>query len=230
MNVSTPVPNGTIPAAQPLPPLVPDFPTLPSYTETQRSPTRLSNGEPSMMGNVNPLPYPTGDGQLAFNAFGNPQQDPQPPPIYSSNVINTAVNQYPQDPTTQTPSEPPRMGYAELQPVNRSTHLGPPPVHNPPPMEPPNGLQQNQTSSDSLVSRANEIIAYFTTLNMSELTSPGFSDRVMSLFIEARSEMEEYPTRDHRNLKRVFRVLADHMLDNYLFSWDVYEGYWDIIG
>jgi hypothetical protein len=234
MDFPTLPPNGTVPetpATPPLPPLVPDFPNLPSYTETQRSSIHLSNGEPSMMGNVHNLPYPTGNEQFTFNASGNHQQAPQLPPIYSNNVINTAVNQYPQYPTTQTPSEAPMIGHAEQQRINRSTtHLGPPPVPNPLPMETPNGLQQNQTSADSLVSRANGIITHFNTGNVSELTRQGFSDRVRGVFNEARSEMDDYPTRDHSNLKQVFRVLADHMMGNGLFSWAVYQGYWDIIG
>ena len=229
MAVPTPPPTGSIPAAVPLPPLVPELPYPPSYSEAQHSQIPLSNGEPSMMGNNQILPYPTGNEQPTFNANGFPQLAPQPPPIYN-NVINLDVNQYPQYPTTPAPSEAPMMGDAEEQRINRSNHLGPSPVPNPPPTETPNARQQNQTSSDSLVKRANEIITYFNTLNMPELTRQGFSGRVMDLFNEARSEMQHYPTRDHSNLRQVFRVLAEHMRGNGLFSWAVYQSYWDVIG
>jgi hypothetical protein len=229
MGVPTPRPTGMIPAVVRLPPIVPDLPDLPLYSETQHSPVRLSNGEPSMMGNIQNLPYPTGDEQPAFTVNGNPQLIPQPPPMYN-NIITTDINQYPQYPTTPAPSEPPTMGYREPRRINRSNHLGPSPVPDPPPPETPNALQQNQTNSDSLVTRANEIIAYFNTLNMFELTRQGFSDRVMDLFNEARSEMQDYPSRDHSNLRQVFRVLADHMMGNGLFSWAVYQSYRDVIG
>jgi hypothetical protein len=174
------------------------------------------------------LPYPH-EPQPMLYANNYAQLPPAPMPT-NNTIFNNPVA-YLQRPRYGTSYEAPRMGSGEQARTNRSTHLGPSPIPAPPPVATPYVYgQQNQISSDSLVSRANEIIIYFTTTNLSQLNSQGFPDRVKDLFNEARSEMASYPTGDHSNLRRVFGILMGYMRVNGLFSWDVYQGYQDVIG
>jgi hypothetical protein len=117
-------------------------------------------------------------------------------------------------PALQQQNEGPGLGYMETTRVDRSAHLEPPPPQPPPITQVP-GLHQSQASSESsVVQQARAVIADFESANDQVVNGEGFVGRVWGLFEDAKVEMIQYPTKDHNDLRHIFRELSNYMVDN----------------